>query len=196
MPLPALRPVAPPPAPLEPYRRLADADRLLGGGDIDGAIAIYAAHRAGPVGALAELRLGEALRLKGDLDGAREALSAAVAARPRDADALLALGDLERDAGEFGEAEQLYCGAVAVRPDAPEPVGALADLLRARGRLAEARALLATASGRHPNHAALLESRSLVEREAGDAEAADLCLKRAHRASGAAPAMRTRRPAR
>ena len=79
-----------------------------------------------------------------------------------------------------------------MRSEAPEPVGALADLLRARGRLAEARALLATASGRHPNHAALLESRSLVEREAGDPEAAEICLKRAHRASGAAT--RTRRP--
>ena len=183
MPLPATLRESPPPTLLEPYRRLDEAQRLAASGAFDAALAILADLISGPLAALAERRLVDTLRRKGDLGGAREALAEALAARPNDSQLLSQLAELERDAGDADSAETLYRAALAARPDAPETTAQFADLLRAAGRLSEARALLALAGASHPNNAALLETRGLVERALGDVEAAELCLRRALRAS-------------
>jgi Tfp pilus assembly protein PilF len=183
VPLPVPRRDAPPPTLLEPYRRLDEAARLSEAGDHDAAIDILVALREGPLGAVAERRLIDALRRKGDVAGARDAVAEAIGARPGDASLLRALAEIERDSGDADSAETLYRAALSVGPDEPETTASFAELLRAAGRLGEARALLALAGSRHPNHAALLETRGLVERAFGDLEAAELCLRRALRAS-------------
>lgn len=132
------------------YRRALEADARstlalegLGNvrferGDLDGAIAHYAAAAADPRAINARHRLAVARTERGDLEGAVRALEGALEIDPADVYALYALGGLEERRGRRAKAEARQREALRIEPGHRGARFALAGILVDSHRFEEA----------------------------------------------------------
>jgi tetratricopeptide (TPR) repeat protein len=118
----------------------ADAHNLMGAilsaqRDHEGAARSFAeATRLDPLNALFFANLGEAERLRGNLDAALAALTRAVALDPQSAQALNNLGIVRFERRELDDAVKCYQSAIAIEASYAEAHNNLGNALRALGR--------------------------------------------------------------
>jgi serine/threonine-protein kinase len=173
------------------YRMAIDSDRSSPAASRNERTAV-AAYRVAidsdPKLAAAHNNLGNALRAKGDRDGAIAAYRTAVEIDPKDAPAHNNLGTALCEKKDLAGAIAAYQRAIALDPDFPEAHCNLGQVLREQGRFAEALEELrrghALGSRRpgwsHPSADWVRQAEQLVERDrklaavlAGQAEPAD-----------------------
>jgi len=132
-----------------------------------------------PEQVLGYVNLGAALRDRGDLDNAAEALTMALRRRNNDPNALTTLGAVMQDMGRTDEAAMLYQRALMVDSENTNAMNNLAVILEERGAMAEALQWYQRAMARSPsdpfvhnNMAGLLEKLGRGDEAMAEYEAA------------------------